>query len=273
MNGGIQYKGPSKYNLTGLRFGRLLVMEYMGSDENQQRIWRCWCDCGDYRNVLARLLLATRKSRKVDSCIKCKWGRQIPVLIGEDGVVEFPLASRKGDSPTTLLDLEDLSLIEEIRWQALRLPSGKWYAISTQSRPMLLMHRVIMNASDGMEVDHINGNRLDNRRRNLRLVNKTQNIWNTKKKKTRVGSRQASQYIGVRRIFRGKGWTKWSAQIVMEKRTYHLGYFGLEKDAAKAYDAAAAKHRGEYAVLNFPEESVLNCSCPHCVAQCEKHGR
>lgn len=110
-----------------------------------------------------------------------------------------------------------------------------------------IMHRVIMNAPRGMEVDHINRNRLDNRRCNLRLVTHTQNAWN----RGGLGRNQSSQYAGVQKTTNGR----WLARIMVNGTHIGLGTFGSEIEAARAYDNAARKYRGEYALLNLGESN------------------
>jgi len=112
------------------------------------------------------------------------------------------------------------------------------------------MHREIMNASVGLLVDHINHNGLDNRRSNLRIVTPQQNSWNT-----RLGRNLGkSKYKGVAW---NKNTRKWRANICIEKKPKYLGFFEDEKEAAKAYDRAAKKHRGEYAFLNFGDDRAF----------------
>lgn len=108
------------------------------------------------------------------------------------------------------------------------------------------LHRVIMNAPPGVEVDHINGDTLDNRRCNLRLCMRRENGRNQKPQMGR-----SSQYKGV--SWR-KQCQKWSAQIKVDGKQIHLGLFNEEVEAARAYDQAARELHGEFARLNFQEE-------------------
>ena len=95
-------------------------------------------------------------------------------------------------------------------------------------------------------VDHINHCATDNRRSNLRLVTNSQNMMNMRK---RPGT--TSRYKGVSWH---KGHQKWYARIMIEMHMITLGYFNDEKDAAKAYDAAAKQMFLSFCALNFPEE-------------------
>ena len=106
------------------------------------------------------------------------------------------------------------------------------------------MHRLIMNSPTGFMVDHINHNGLDNRKKNLRIVTPQQNTWNARPFK----DQGKSKYKGVSWE---KKYKKWKANICIENKLKHIGYFDNEKEAAEAYDTAAKKHRGEYAFLNF----------------------
>jgi hypothetical protein len=92
-------------------------------------------------------------------------------------------------------------------------------------------------------VDHINGNGLDNRKSNLRICTHQQNCENSRKRK-----KSFSKYKGV---YWSKNAKKWVAQITIDGKSKHLGYFELEEDAAAAYDKAAVKYFGEFACLNF----------------------
>ncbi len=102
------------------------------------------------------------------------------------------------------------------------------------------MQRLIMGNPDGLEVDHIDGNGLNNQRCNLRTCTRSQNMANRRKVECESG------YKGVHR--NGK---KWKAKIVVNYVAHSLGTYELPEDAAKAYDQAARKHFGEFANTNF----------------------
>jgi hypothetical protein len=105
------------------------------------------------------------------------------------------------------------------------------------------MHREILNLTDGMHVDHINHDGLDNRKCNLRLCTKKQNSYNVVNRRSVMAT---SKYRGV--------WTtlydKWIAYIFIDGVRICLGVFDKEEDAALAYNDAAASARGDFAILN-----------------------
>lgn len=153
----------------------------------------------------------------------------------------------------TLVSPEDSHHLEGEKWCAFRQPYGGYYASrSRYPQGCRYLHRDILNAPSGIEVDHINHCGLDNRRPNIRLATKQQNAFNRKK---RPGSVE-SQYIGVRNANRTRRWPlkkPWAA--VFERK--HLGYFATEIEAAVAYDAEARKARGQFAALNLPDTPAL----------------
>ena len=136
------------------------------------------------------------------------------------------------------------------------LAQWKWYAWEHRhtfyarrngragESPIVAMHVAILAPGDGFQVDHINGNGLDNRRVNLREATHSQNQWNRG-----PSCRNTSGFKGV-------GWHKarreWRARIKVEGRDIHLGWFGSALDAARAYDEAAATYHGEFAWRNLP---------------------
>ncbi len=97
--------------------------------------------------------------------------------------------------------------------------------------------------------DHINNDCVDNKKDNLRFCSVLENNRNTRKRKTFRGKKTSSKYKGITWY---KKYNKWLAQIMLNKKQLHLGYYTEEIDAAKAYDESAIKHFGEFAKLNFP---------------------
>lgn len=148
-----------------------------------------------------------------------------------------------------LIDDEDLKLFEDCKiysWSR-RKDLDLWYAFYSGKLGRGKVHRIIMNAPKGVNVDHINGNGLDNRKCNLRLCNQTQNQANQRRmngRKRYLGS-TSSKYRGVHRVDK-----VFKAQIQAYKKKYALGTFQTERDAAIAYNIAALRLFKEFANLN-----------------------
>ena len=105
----------------------------------------------------------------------------------------------------------------------------------------------------GFLVDHINGDKLDNRRENLRLATRGENEVNKRKRRTHKGRKPTSKYKGVTKI-KDRRKKRWRAIITFQKRIIHLGNFYTEKEAAEAYNEAAKKYYGDFAYLNKIED-------------------
>jgi hypothetical protein len=138
-----------------------------------------------------------------------------------------------------VVDAADYELVSAFPWRAVRVTGGLVYAETRLRGTREFMHRLIMECHPGEQVDHRNGNGLDNRRRNLRFATHHSNAANRR----RVLS--ASGFKGVTR--RGE---RWRASIMVGKRFISLGSFATPEEAARAYDAAAIEHFGEFACTN-----------------------
>lgn len=123
------------------------------------------------------------------------------------------------------------------------------------TRKQIFMHQLVMSGAYG--VDHIDQNKLNCQKSNLRLVTAQQNGWNTGKRARCSGGRTpSSQYKGVVKCQRKDGTPYWRVIIKLTKKFEkpekfaRLGPFASERDAALAYNNEVVKHRGEYAWLN-----------------------
>lgn len=97
-------------------------------------------------------------------------------------------------------------------------------------------------------IDHIDGDRSNNKLCNLRSVTQAQNTYNQRKSKAETTSR----YKGVSAV--GK---KWRANIDFDHKRIHIGYYPTEEEAARAYDTKAKELHGEHACLNFGVGNAL----------------
>lgn len=110
------------------------------------------------------------------------------------------------------------------------------------------MHQAVLGkAPKGIDIDHINGNKLDNRKSNLRVVSHQQNCFNTKRRVSKTQGVNPSKYKGV--TWRNDR-EKWRSRICINGHRIYLGLYETQEDAALAYNVAAKELFGEYARLN-----------------------
>lgn len=143
----------------------------------------------------------------------------------------------------TIVDDADYDYLMHWKWHAVKHGGYSFCAASWNGGDRLLMHRLILGLDDSLEVDHRDGNALNNRRYNLRTATRSQNLFNRK-----VQKNNKSGYKGV--YFRNERGT-WQATINFEGKMYRLGSYKTDVDAALAYDDAAKVFHGEFAKLNF----------------------
>jgi hypothetical protein len=133
-----------------------------------------------------------------------------------------------------LFDPEDAAIVAAHKWTITRRPHTNYVIRSVcesgKSRGIYL-HRAIMMPPEGMEVDHINGNGLDNRRANLRIVTCSENMAN---------NRHALGKSGYRGVWVTQGGNRWTAIIKRQMRRYYLGTFPTALEAHEAWKQAAA---------------------------------
>lgn len=164
------------------------------------------------------------------------------------------IKSKKHGEQIVLFDAKDHSLLKHFKWHVERYKGGNTLyvcAIITNSKlkkTTLKMHRLIMNPIESQEVDHINGNGLDNRRKNLRICSHSQNGKNH-----RINKNNKSGYKGVSKcITKSKHKNKtyvyeyWLAQICKDFKRIFLGKFKNKEDAFKSYCEASKKYHGEF---------------------------
>lgn len=146
-----------------------------------------------------------------------------------------------------LVDDEDFEFLNQFKWFAKKSYNSvdTYYAYrnepgSGKERRKLIMHRVIMNASSTVFIDHINHNGLDNRKRNLRECNYSQNAANQRLRKTKI-----NQFKGVCK----KG-NVWVSRVGFNGKQIYLGTYKNLFAAASAYNEKAKELFGEFANLN-----------------------
>jgi hypothetical protein len=127
----------------------------------------------------------------------------------------------------TVFDTKNLKHISKYKWHLLYVG----YAATRINRKYVYLHKFIKGNNNNLIVDHINHNRLDNREINLRFVNASQSVWNTKSKG----------------YCYNKNAKKWMVEIMVNYRKHYLGCFKTEGEAIKVRREAEQKYFGEYA--------------------------
>lgn len=152
---------------------------------------------------------------------------------------EIPLTKGK----VALVDDEDYEKLSKNKWHA-SWDGHNWYAargvrIGNKIKK-ISMHREILNAPKEMQVDHINGNGLDNRKENLRLCTHQQNLLNKK-------NSYKNNKLGIKGVCWRDDTKRFQAQICVGGKNIRLGYFNVLGDADQAYREAEKRYFGEFA--------------------------
>lgn len=164
----------------------------------------------------------------------------------DEPTLEIPLGGKlaKEKGLTALIDLSDAKEVLKHRWTAWANKSNNIYAVQGASRNerYLRMHRLIMRATDDQEIDHINGNGLDNRKSNLRVVTRSQNQQNRRAARTKD-----HPYKGV---YQDPNTGRYAVLIILDGRRKHLGTYDQIEHAGWVYDYEAVIFHGPYAKTN-----------------------
>ena len=211
-------------DISGKTFGRLTVIRKGENDKNGHFRWICFCSCSPDKEIIRTVAQLKRVTYPSCGCMRQEETKRSNKYIFEKDYVVGTVKDL-----TFTIDIEDF---EKIRYRSWSLDKDNYLKAKFDNKT-IRMHRMLMDCPDEFQVDHIDGNVLDNRKNNLRIVTKTENSRNRHTKKIK----KSSQYIGV--TYRKKANT-WEAQIRTDgDKKIYLGRFKTEEEAALAYDRKA----------------------------------
>lgn len=156
------------------------------------------------------------------------------IIIYEDYAEIVMYDKNCNENGRAIIDLDDVEKIKDYKWSI-----NHGYV---NTFPNIRLHRLITNCSEDKVVDHINHNKLDNRKSNLRICSQHQNMMNKIKQ-----NNNKSGYTGV---YWSNEKSRWYAQITVNKNTINLGYFNTKEDAIYSRKQAEIKYFGEYRFLD-----------------------
>ena len=234
-------------DMIGKRFDKLTVIERVGDyispvNETHHPQYLCKCDCGNTIVVIGRYL----RRRKKSSC-----GCETSLMLYHHKNNVFDLSGEYGVGFTTntnnkfYFDLEDYELIKDICWWE----TTNGYITSKS----ILLHRKIMNPDKNMIIDHINHNKRDNRKCNLRLCTKGENNINKGIKSDNKSGCTGVSYNNEKH--------KWMASISRDGVDHRLGYFLHLEDAIKARKEAEEIYFNEWGYDKSINQNVIDESC------------
>lgn len=162
--------------------------------------------------------------------------------------MEIPLAGNVGKGKSIIVSPCDFERVKAHKWW-MKTTNGKEYIRSydyiDHKQKVISLHRFIMQPKQNEEVDHINGNGLDNRRENLRVCTTAENVRNVPKRKDCKSKYKGTVFV--------KNLNRWRARIqVNGKRYYSSCSYKTEEEASERFNEMAIQYHGEFARLNFP---------------------
>jgi hypothetical protein len=219
-------------DLTGKRFGKLVVIEF-SHIARKRTYWLCRCDCGNTTVVVGYSL----KNGDTKSC-GCYHLQRTSETFKKynkyDLSGEYGIGYSSTDGKEFYFDLEDYEKIKDYCW------GTDTYGYMVNTRHGLRMNRLVMDYTGNETIDHVFGNKRDNRKINLRIASYSLNRFNTK-----IRSNNTTGHMGITIDWVGKK-LKYLAQISINHKHKNLGRFDDIEDAIKARKEAELKYYGKY---------------------------
>lgn len=230
-------------NLAGERFSRLLVKEFSHTNKGTA-YWKCVCDCGK-EVIVSRQCLRTGDTKSC-GCYHKDFMKELAhrvhesnkktnnIKISDNG--EFAEIELFNSDKKVFVDIDVIPKIKDICWHITKQGyirgnkknNGKTYGVR--------LHREILgNIPEGLEVDHINQNKLDNRKCNLRIVSQLENINNNYKTKCKSNT-------GLKYIYFDKNKNKFTVKYTRFRKLYVVGTFNDIKTAKEKLTESLIKN-------------------------------
>lgn len=238
----------TRLNLTSMRFGRLIVKQ-LAYVKDGRTFWACACDCSPDQEVIIKGKYLTNGDTKSCGCLNLervsqmgKNNKKYNDYYIENNIVHVKFSNCNEEF---LCDVEDWERVKSICWYK----NNTGYARGLINNKSILFHDHILNIEPGfeIEVDHISGNRLDNRKCNLRLCSMKENAYNK--------GLYSNNTSGVSGVSWHKTYRKWSAYIQKNNKNTLLGHFDTFEEAVEARHTAERQIFGEY-LRNARKEDI-----------------
>lgn len=214
-----------RIDMTGRKYGRLTAIE-LDRRENNHTFWKCRCDCGNIAIIDgAKLRNGHTKSCgcfKLENVRRQRKHNEYEVV---DGYVKVKLS----DTEYMLCDIEDWEKLKKHHWYV----NSVGYAAGGTSNGVFLFHKKVTNTTSEI-IDHINMNKLDNRKCNLRIADKKINSINR--------GLQSNNTTGYKGVYYNKRDKTWNARVTVSGRTILLGTFPTKEEAIAARQEGEEKY-------------------------------
>lgn len=230
---------------TGTRFGKLVAIERLRRYKHNVTYYKCKCDCGNIAFIMSGSLVAG--TTKSCGCERYKRKIKQNRYEFDEKCAYIYVTGRKEPA---IIDIEDYEKVKKYHWNNSSLNYTISHIFSNKKHKSIPLHRLIMGVEDKktkINIDHINGNVLDNRKCNLRFATQMQNCWNRRLKCTNT-----SGVTGVRREHKGN---TWHAEIMVNYKIINLGNYRDINEAIKARKEAEIQYFGEYRRKNNEENT------------------
>lgn len=231
-------------DISGREFGRWKALyrvdDKIYANGRSRPRWMCECQCNKHTKRIVDYYSLIHNDTKSCGCLSAELSskrnsRQNTYKLCDEYYIGY---TQFGDE--FYFDKEDIDLVKQHCWDVDK-STGYAKTIDKTTKKKLYLHRLIMGChnGDGKIVDHINRDRADNRKSNLRIVNDMQSAINKG-----IKSNNTSGAVGVSFY---KHCNKWGSYITVNKQRKHLGLFNNIEDAIRARTEAEEKYFGEYA--------------------------